>query len=229
MDVLVNKALNFGFVRLSSVLRRPIVFHSVPGAGKSTLIRELIKEDSRFEGWTLAEGDSATLSGVVIKKYLGGPVGEFALLDEYCVDPSVASGFFAVFGDPLQVCNTGFLRASFLKVESHRFGCTTAQLLRSFGFEIQAGGEDIVVIADIFVGEPEGQVLYFEEEVGCLLKRHQLECAHIDTVRGRTYPVVTFVTSENTLGLDRVRGFNCLTRHSAKLIILCPDATYAPA
>nr|AXP79053.1 triple gene block protein 1 [Potato latent virus]QPD01718.1 TGB1 [Potato latent virus]WIW79788.1 triple gene block protein 1 [Potato latent virus] len=228
MDVLVNKALEFGFKRLSSVLKSPIVFHSVPGAGKTTLIRALLNSDSRFEGWTLAEGDKPNLEGVVIRKYVGGEVGPFALLDEYCVEPEIAGKFYAVFGDPLQVNNIGFLRASWIKVETHRFGKATAQLLNQFGFEVSSSKADILVIADIFVGEPEGTVVYFEEEVGCLLKRHSLEAVHIDLVRGDSFPVVTFVTSENCMILDKVRSFNCLTRHSEKLIILCPNATYSP-
>jgi hypothetical protein len=229
MDVFVDLLYKYKFVRLTSHLTFPIVVHSVPGAGKTSLIRELISIDSRFCAYTFGRADEPNLTG----SYIKGAEGEleekdFVIFDEYLAGehPSWA---FAVFADPSQGGSAPVLRAHFVKRESHRFGEKTAALLRELKYEVTATGEDIVEIADIYTKDPEGVVIYHEREVGNLLSAHGVEGYCIREIRGQTFEVVTYITAENCPARDNTLSFQCLTRHRKKLLILCPDASYTAA
>lgn len=226
MDVLVKYLLSNNYKRLTSDIRPPIVVHSVPGGGKSTLIRELLHFDSRFSAYTFGEEDPPCLTGVRIRSAREGiEKTELVIFDEYLAGdwPPWA---FALFADPLQGGSGRVLRAHFVKTESHRFGQCTAQLLRSLNFEVHATGEDLVQICDIYTIDPRDTVIFFEKEVGQLLARHSVEALCISQARGKTFDSVTFVTTEQNPVKDRAAAFQCLTRHRKSLLILCPDATY---
>jgi hypothetical protein len=229
MDVFVDLLNKYKFERLSSHLSFPIVIHSVPGAGKTTLIRELIATDSRFSAYTFGKADKPNLSGSYIRGVEGDlEEKDFVIFDEYLAGehPHWA---FAVFADPNQGGSAPVLRAHFIKRETHRFGERTATLLRELGYDITAVGDDTVEIADIYARDPEGVVIYHEREVGELLSAHGIESYCIREVRGQTFEIVTYVTAENSPTFDSTLSFQCLTRHRKKLLILCPDASYTSA
>jgi len=229
MEVFVSLLNKYKFTRLTSQLTLPIVVHSVPGAGKTSLIRELIATDSRFKAYTYGKADEPNIIGAYIRAAREDLVEEeFTVFDEYIAGkhPNWA---FAVFADPSQGGGSEVLRAHFSKVHSHRFGTATSELLKSLGYEITASGEDSVEIADIYSKDPEGVVVFHEEVVGSLLRNHAVESYCINEVRGQTFECVTFVTAENSPLLDRTLSFQCLTRHKKRLLILCPDATYSAA
>jgi hypothetical protein len=229
MEVLVSLLNKYNFSRLSSQLTLPIVVHSVPGAGKTSLIRELIATDSRFKAYTYGKADEPNVRGAYIKAAIeGAPEEEFAVFDEYIAGRHPAWAF-AVFADPSQGGGAEVLRAHFVKLHSHRFGSATSKLLQVLGYEITAAGEDTVEIADIYSKDPEGVVVFHEEVIGALLKRHNVESFCINEVRGQTFECVTFVTAEQGPIVDRTLSFQCLTRHRKKLLILCPDASYTSA
>ncbi|AJD23366.1 triple gene block protein 1 [Yam latent virus] len=229
MDVLVKYLCKYNFVRLSSKLASPVVIHCVPGAGKSTLIRELIRADTRFVGFTAGVEDEPDVSGCWIQKWTGEtPDGKFVILDEYTLLSEVPE-VFAVFGDPVQSVTTSVRPAQFICTFSQRFGSATSALLKELGWEVEAIGSDVVRVLDIYSADLQGVVLYFEEEVGCLLRAHGVDAKSFEQVRGQTFKVVTFVTSENAPVRSRVAAFQCLTRHREALYILCPDATYSSA
>jgi hypothetical protein len=85
MDVLVYYLKKYKFERLCSDISPPIVVHSVPGAGKSSLIREIIQADSRFIAYTQGDPDSANLQGAYILPQPSDFSKEkrFVLIDEY--------------------------------------------------------------------------------------------------------------------------------------------------
>nr|QWT83585.1 triple gene block 1 protein [Passiflora latent virus]UZP17296.1 Triple gene block 1 Protein [Passiflora latent virus] len=229
MDVLVSYLNKYKFVRLCSNITPPIIIHSVPGAGKSSLIREIIRADSRFVAYTQGRADPVSVEGVqILKQPATIPSGaSFVLIDEY-VEKGLPEGVFAAFADPLQGGSGRVLRAHFIKTESHRFGKCTAQLLRELDFSVTAYGEDLVQISGIYDVDPRDTVIYFEPEVGNLLAAHSIEAFCIEEIRGQTFESVTFVTSQST-PIDRAKAFQCLTRHRKSLLILCPDATYTAA
>jgi hypothetical protein len=229
MDVFVNLLVKYKFERLINHLTTPIVVHSVPGAGKTSLIRELISIDSRFCAYTFGKADEPNITGAYIRSASEAlEEREFVIFDEYLAGkhPTWA---FAIFADPSQGGISPTLRAQFIKRESHRFGTNTSNLLRSLGFEVIASGEDTVEVADIYSRDPEGIVVYHEREVGDLLGAHGIDCYCIQSIRGQTFETVTYVTAENSPASDKTLSFQCLTRHRRKLLILCPDAAYAAA
>jgi hypothetical protein len=229
MDVFVSLLSKYNFERLTNHLSFPIVVHSVPGAGKTSLIRELITSDSRFRAYTYGKADQPNLTGAYIQAAEANlEEREFVVFDEYLAGdhPTWA---FAVFADTSQGGSAPVLRAQFIKRESHRFGANTATLLRELGYDITAKGEDTVEIADIYSRDPEGVVVYHEREVGSLLSAHGVEGYCIQGIRGQTFETVTYITAENCPLSDHFLSFQCLTRHRKKLLILCPDASYTSA
>nr|AYC63229.1 triple gene block 1 [Ligustrum virus A] len=226
MDILVKYLSDFGFVRLSNSIRPPVVIHCVPGAGKSTLIRSILRADSRFTAFTCGIPDQPNLEGNWIRALPEElPKDKFVLVDEYTLGDRALDAF-ALFGDPLQSNLKVALRADFICNFSNRFGSCTATFLKSLGYNIEAEGTDTVEICDIFSKDPEGQVVYFEREVGELLCSHGVDAKTVFEIQGQTFQSVTFVTAENQPRIDPVASFQCLTRHRQKLLILCPDASY---
>lgn len=225
MDILLSYLNKFGFERLSSDITPPIVIHSVPGGGKSSLIREIINKDKRFTAFTFGKEDPESITGVRIRKASAELERvDFALFDEY-IEGVAPSWAYAIFADPLQGGQGVVRRAHFVKRHSHRFGKCTAQLLKELQFDVTADQEDSVQISDIFKVDPRDTVIYYESEVGQLLQQHSVEAYCISEIRGQTFESVTFVTAENG-PTDRAKAFQCLTRHRRSLLILCPDATY---
>nr|CAB57959.1 25kDa protein [Lily latent virus] len=228
MDVLLSLLSDFGFERLSSELTLPIVIHSVPGGGKSSLIRALINKDKRFAAFTFGKEDCENITGVRIKKVPEVLQQiEFALFDEY-LEGAVPTWAFAVFADPLQGGPGTVRRAHFIKRKSHRFGKCTAQLLTELGYAVEAEGNDVLQIQGLYDAEPQGTVLFYEPEVGELLRQHSVPAYCISEIRGQSFTSVTFVTGES-YPVDRALAFQCLTRHCSSLLILCPNATYTTA
>lgn len=226
MDVIVELLHKYKFDRLSNKLVCPIVVHCVPGAGKSSLIRELIELDDRFCAYTAGVEDQPRLSGNWIRKWCGEQEeNKLTILDEYTL-LAEAPTTFALFGDPIQ-SNTGAVRrADFVCSVSKRFGSATCGLLRELGWEVRSERADLVQISDIYTKDPLGVVIYFEEEVGCLLRSHGVEALSLKEIVGQTFEVVTFVTSENSPSINRAAAYQCMTRHRSALHILCPNATY---
>nr|ACL01041.1 putative triple gene block 1 protein [Kalanchoe latent virus] len=225
MDVFVSYLNKYKFVRLTSCITPPIIVHSVPGAGKSSLIRELINSDKRFSAFTFGKEDCQTITGVRINKATENLESrEFCIFDEY-LEGDLPAWAFAAFADPLQGGSGEVQRAHFTKEESHRFGKCTAQLLRELNFSITASGEDIVQIRGLYEVDPQDTIIFYEREVGELLRAHCVEAFCIRDIRGQTFDSVTFVTA-NSKPIDRELSFQCLTRHRRSLLILSPDASY---
>lgn len=230
MDVLVDLLNKYSFTRIHSKLSSPIVVHCVPGAGKTSLIRELIKLDSRFIAYTAGVEDEPHLSGRWIRKFEGVvDEGKFVILDEYTLLESLPDNLFAVFGDPIQSDTKVVRSADYTCNRSKRFGRSTALFLRELGFDVVAEADDEVAVANIYQVDPVEQVVYFEQEVGCLLRAHHVECKHYTEIVGQTFEKVTFVSGESNLSSNRVAAYQCMTRHRSKLLILTPDATFTAA
>ncbi|ACE78182.2 triple gene block 1 [Hydrangea chlorotic mottle virus] len=229
MDVLVRYLELNKFKRLKSNLTLPVVVHSVPGAGKSSVIREIIRADPRFEACTYGKPDQPHLSGRWIKEAKGfTPKTPFLLVDEY-IEAAEPIAAFAYFADPIQGGAGEILEPHFIKTESHRFGRCTAQLLRELNFEVTAEKEDVVQIKGLYEVDPKDTIIFFEKEVGNLLRAHGLVCYCINEIRGQTFDSVTFATSECKPEIDPAKAFQCLTRHRRSLLILNPDASYSAA
>nr|UZG77119.1 triple gene block protein 1 [Cowpea mild mottle virus] len=228
MNELLTLLSKYNFTRLGHKLGDPIIINCVPGAGKSTLIRELLDTNDCFAAYSTVKADPPNLTGRRIEKLPSDlPSGKLIILDEYQNLSTIPSGIFAAFGDPLQTyhplnleATTSFL-ASPTDLEKVLRSCSG-----SYNFEVETEKEDTVLIEDIFEGELEGQVVCFEEEVVKLLKSHSVEFLVPQTLQGLTFKSVTFVTTGSITEANQHFHLICLTRHSVSLKILSPGAVY---
>nr|QED43234.1 TGB1 [Garlic common latent virus] len=226
MDVLVNKLLSYSFVRVSNKLSRPIIVNCVPGAGKSHLIRELLREDERFIAYTFGEDITETTDCItILRAPEDKPDCNFIIIDEYQLGDWQKFEPIAIFGDPLQgsgVC----VRPHFTTDLTQRFGSSTCSLLQSIGFQIRSEKADICEIAEASKAELEGTVIACGPESEWLLKWYGVPCFRVCEVQGKTFDIVTLVTDHSVVTESNRRDlYLCLTRHRTKLLILNGDAT----
>ncbi|QCG75823.1 TGB1 [Sweet potato virus F] len=225
MDVLLNK-LRDTFVNISAC-NKPIVVNCVPGSGKSSFIRELIKVDSRFRAYTGGEPDFQSLTGRYLQKFEGEVDPHFInILDEYqVVGQEHYSKFAAIFGDPLQeIPRALYPQATFVCNFTRRFGRETAEYLRRLGVDITSEREDKLTIEHIFSGKISGIVIAFEEVIIKLLNAHGCEFRRPQEVRGETFDKVTFIcTGRRARECERHLVYIALTRHRELLQILTAD------
>jgi len=154
--------------------------------------------------------------------------GKLVLIDEYQLGDWSKFDPVAIFGDPLQVQNTKPIEAHFVQNKTFRFGSNTAELLRSFGFDIYSDLQDEVKICWLYKTETEGEIVACEPEVYELLERHSAPFKKVSDIRGSTFEVVTFVTACGYIPeCMRADFFVCLTRHRKKLLIFTPYAAFA--
>uniref|UniRef100_A0AAU7LN13 Triple gene block protein 1 n=1 Tax=Okra mild mottle virus TaxID=3161050 RepID=A0AAU7LN13_9VIRU len=227
MNELLTLLSKYNFTRLGHKLGDPIIINCVPGAGKSTLIRELLNTNDCFAAYSTVKADPPNLTGRRIEKLPSDlPSGKLIILDEYQNLNTIPSGIFAAFGDPLQTSHPLNLEATFIATKTHRFGKSTCNLLKALNFTVHSDKDDVVVIENLFEGVLEGTVICFEQEVVQLLRRHSVKFLQPCEFQGDTFEIVTFVTSGIVEDENRSKHLVCLTRHSTKLKVLCPNATY---
>nr|QED43138.1 TGB1 [Garlic common latent virus] len=230
MDVLVNKLLSFNFVRVSSKLNKPIIVNCVPGAGKSHLIRELLREDERFVAYTFGADITETTDCITILKAPEvKPIHNFIIIDEYQLGDWQKFEPIAIFGDPLQGTSE-CLRPHFTTDLTKRFGSSTCSLLQSIGYQIRSECSDICIIAEASSAELEGTVIAYGPEAEWLLKWYGVPYLKVCEIQGKTFDIVTLVTDYSIVTEGNRRDlYLCLTRHRNKLQILNGDATLAAA
>nr|URX65504.1 triple gene block protein 1 [Cowpea mild mottle virus] len=227
MNELLDILSEYNFERLGHRLSEPIVINCVPGAGKTHLIRTLLERSENFIAFTTSSPDPQNLTGKRIQHISElKETNKLILLDEYQNLTELPAKVFAVFGDPLQSSNPNLLPANFVCYNTRRFGKRTTSLLQSLNFKVSSDLDDTLVVEDIFSGELEGQVLCHETEVINLLKAHSVDFLTPCSSQGKSFDVVTFVTSGEFSELNRHQQLICLTRHRHKLKILCPGAKY---
>lgn len=86
MDVLFNVLELCGFTRSSIRVGNPVVILAVPGAGKTTFLRRLLLEDTRFIGCTFGIPDPHGVTGRhILDARTLGPVeeGKLVLVDVF--------------------------------------------------------------------------------------------------------------------------------------------------
>nr|AYQ96144.1 triple gene block 1 protein [Grapevine virus T]QCG75795.1 TGB1 [Grapevine virus T]QCG75800.1 TGB1 [Grapevine virus T] len=220
MNNLISALELFGFTKVSEEVSRPLVIHSVPGGGKTSLIRSLIKLDSDFEAFTAGVPDAPNLEGRYIKSYYAGCASteKLSILDEYLTAENW-EGFEALFSDPYQNCKSP-LAASYVSKKTRRFGRSTCEYLISYGFEIESELEDSVVKGSPFEVKVEGQLICFGKAAVELASNHRVEFKLPCEVRGSTFDVVTLLKSEEPNSENKHLFYIGCTRHRKKLLIL---------
>ncbi|AXH64979.1 TGB1 [Grapevine virus T] len=220
MNNLISALELFGFNRVSEEISHPLVIHSVPGGGKTSLIRSLIKLDSNFEAFTAGVPDTPNLEGRYIKSYSEGcsSAGKLSILDEYLTVEDWR-GFEVLFSDPYQNIKSP-LAASYVSNKTRRFGKSTCEYLAGYGFEIESDIEDSVVRGSPFEVQVEGQLICFGNAAVELALSHEAEFKLPCEVRGSTFDIVTLLKSEEPNPENKHLFYVGCTRHRKKLLIL---------
>ncbi|QKV50510.1 TGB1 [Grapevine foveavirus A] len=220
MNNLIRALELFEFEQIGEGISYPLVVHSVPGSGKTSLIRSLIKLDRSFEAFTAGVADTPNLEGCYIKPYSPNCQipRQINILDEY-LSIEDWSKFQVLFSDPYQNLRCP-LEASFICKRTKRFGRNTCAYLQKYGFEVRSDLEDTLVRGSPFSIKVEGLLLCFGKAAVDLAVEHKADFKLPCEVRGLTVEVVTLLKSEEPNSENKHLFYVGCTRHSKKLIIL---------
>ncbi|UXX34104.1 triple gene block protein 1 [Pseudostellaria heterophylla carlavirus 2] len=233
MDVLIKRLLDSGFERHVVESRGYLIVSCVPGAGKSTFIRDLIASDSRFVACTFGKPDKISNAGnrILDVRAVEDYNGAYLICDEFQEGDWKALKACCFFGDLEQsFLDQGNIKPNFTLTKTLRFGSSTCTLLQSFGFKITSEKQD-----EVLINSPENAIIHpniiaIGTQAEKLLCYYRLEFKRPGEVRGCTFDKVTLLTDYNTITEElRSEFYVALTRHRACLEIVCPDATFAPA
>lgn len=227
MDVFLKSCRNSGFVQVSNSLGKPIVVHCVPGAGKSTLIRNLIQCDSRFEAFTYGVKDPVDLKGRRIRgaeELKEDSSCKFILIDEYTAASALPNNCFAIFGDPVQKEGVFGFSADFVNIKTRRFGAATCRFLKGLQFDIESDLEDTLNIQTPQNCDIIGTIIAVGPEATALCCHYRLDYKTAEQVRGSTFEEVTVITDFGEVEPNlRSDFYVACTRHRKKLNIVSPD------
>nr|ANI85499.1 triple gene block protein 1 [Asian prunus virus 2] len=228
MDFVYDKLVEAGYIRTRLPISFPIIVHCIAGAGKSTLIREILEADHRFEAFTYGVPDPINLSGVRIKGSFDLPncrADSLKIIDEYIGQDLPGSTTFC-FADPNQFPYT-CPDAHLTSYQTKRFGDQTCTLLGKLDCAPFSYKQDQKIFEKLFAGDIEGQIVCYEEEIFNLLDRHGADYKKDCQIRGSTFDIVTFITASDTFEPeDRYKVYLCLTRHRSILRILSPEGKF---
>lgn len=229
MNTFTNSLLAEGFTRTQRPLSEPIVVHAVAGAGKSTLIRKLLKQSDEFRAHTHGPPDPKTLDCTSILPFTSNPPQHlFNILDEYPL--ASPKGYKALFADILQHRNN-HLPPHFIKFTSHRLAPSTTQFIADhLGIPIQGEGSAELTSVQPVLGSPlYGTIISLTPETSSLLTSHKAQFFCPDQVLGQEFEVVTVLSAIPIRHLkDHSGAYIALTRHTKELHVRSPDPPYTP-
>nr|DAZ85794.1 TPA_asm: triple gene block protein 1 [Cardamom virus X] len=201
-------------VPLPTSTGKPVVVHTVAGAGKTTVVREILHNQPNLVACTYGVPDPPTLTGLRIL----GPTDHADIVDEY---PAATSTFGArlLLADPLQ--HRGITHpAHYVSSHTYRFGQETCSLLASFGIHCTSDRTDKVTHSDPYTVDPVGQIIAIGAGAEELLQRHHLEYLKPCQTLGLTFEEVTILSDQDLEDVDPVTRYIAVTRHREKLLIL---------
>nr|AZF99042.1 orf2 [Papaya mosaic virus] len=229
MNHFINCLVSEGFSRTKEPLTDTLVVHAVAGSGKSTLIRNFLREHPNTFACTHSKPDAPNLEGTFIHKFRSPTQDHFNILDEYCKEPIVGK-WDVLIADPLQY-STPALKPHYIKSSSHRLCRRTCALITEVGVPIQSSRaeEGVVEEADLFSSPLLGKIIALDKAAGDLLRAHGVQpLCPIETI-GLEFPVVTVVSTEPIRQLElKHQVYIALSRHKERLHVLAPGAPDPP-
>lgn len=228
MDVLFNVLELCGFTRSSIRVGNPVVILAVPGAGKTTFLRRLLLEDTRFVGCTFGIPDPHGVTGRhILDARTLGPVeeGKLVLVDEFQRGDYKALNPYAILGDVAQFCLAPNLviEANWFKSSSHRVPSVVCDLLNTLGFSITGSSVGELHILGLFESDLRGTVITYEPEICQLLTDHACEHTSLEACAGVEFEEVSLLLNGPVIpASDRAKFYLAATRASKVLNIFLP-------
>lgn len=223
MNKVIEYLLEFGFSRTINPISRPVVIHSVAGAGKSTLIRKIISEVPNSQAFTLALEDNPNLSGNRIRKLGIGEIdeGKINILDEYLLQEVDLSKFDFVFADPCQITKGQPLPAHYIKDKTERVPAQICEFLSEHGLHsIKGEKSGSLSVSEFFGPIPTGQILCYQKEVFDYLQSYSIRAKFPCEVQGKEFETVTlFITGDPKIEAKCLEFYCCATRATSTLNI----------
>lgn len=207
-----------GFTATSNKIVDVIVIHGVAGCGKSTLTKELAK-DNNFNIVNALSNEEFNLEGQFIKRELITFNDKINVLDEY-LSVDCQEGFQVLLADPFQYEKAPLL-ANYIKKVSHRFKKELLPVLSEIGIEIEAEKEGLKITkGSAYEIEPKGKVITTEEQVAKYVLSHGINICYPNCVQGQEFDIVTFYHCKDLKELKRSELYVALTRVREELLIL---------
>lgn len=208
----------FGFVSTGVAISDRIVIHGVAGCGKSTLTKELLKDNS-FNVVNPLSKEEFDITGHCIKKDLVTFESKINVLDEY-LSVNCYQGFQVLLADPFQYKKIP-LQANYIKRKSHRLSKELVPILQGIGVQIEAEKEGLTIVkGSAYEFEPKGIIVSTESEVIEYVQKHGIEIHQPHCVQGQEFDIVTVYHNQELKSLERSELYVALTRVKNELRLL---------
>nr|AVL84358.1 triple gene block protein 1 [Plantago asiatica mosaic virus] len=224
MDSVINALTSNNFHRTNIPISRPLVVHAVAGAGKTTLIQNLLPEHPDLAAQTAGTSQNPNLTGAFIRKLTCPEPHKLNLLDEYVALQPLKGSWDVVLADPLQHPGLA-LRPHFVKSVSHRLCPTTTRLLSKLVCPCTSSrtDESKIQFSGLFDGPLLGTIIALDQTTQTLLSAHGAPFLCPTAALGLEFDTVTVVSAlpleEVT---DKVALYISLSRHRSQLHVRSP-------
>nr|BDX36176.1 triple gene block protein 1 [Plantago asiatica mosaic virus] len=224
MDVVVTALTANNFQRTSTPISKPLVVHAVAGAGKTTLIQNLLPDHLNLSAQTAGTPQPPNLTGAFIRKLTCPEPNKINLLDEYVALQPLKGSWDVVLADPLQHPGLA-LRPHFIKSVSHRLCPETTKLISKLICPCTSSRSEnsTIQFSGLFDGPLLGTIIALDSTTQALLRTHRAPFLCPTAALGLEFDVVTVVSSQPLEEVqDKVGLYISLSRHRHQLHVRSP-------
>nr|AMN10084.1 triple gene block protein 1 [Plantago asiatica mosaic virus] len=224
MDAILTALTSNNFQRTNTPLSKPLVIHAVAGAGKTTLIQNLLPEHPNLAAQTAGNPQTPNLTGAFIRKLTCPESNKLNLLDEYAALQPLKGSWDVVLADPLQHPGLA-LRPHFIKSVSHRLCPATTRLISKLVCPCTSSrtDESTIQFSGLFEGPLLGTIIALDQTTQNLLAAHNAPFLCPTAALGLEFDTVTIASALPLEEVpDKVGLYISLSRHRSQLHVRSP-------